>query len=277
VPYVGYQPIGLQATAYDAIYNYNSLQITARKQLSRGFTMQAAYTWSKDLTNLSGNGQTNVNDANRIGTQYGPAYFSHPHRFVFSYTYDLPFGNPKGALNKLVTGWNVSGNTIVQTGTPLTVTDKAGGTAYYGGANPGSAEGGSVTGQLAPGVTYADIPTSGGVKSRLGGASGGTGFINKSAFINPIAIGPDGATGFGNSGQGIFRGPDQVNFDVSLIKNTRLTERQNLQFRAEFFNIANHPVFGNPTVTRDNVNLFGVINSQVGNPRLLQFALKYSF
>jgi Carboxypeptidase regulatory-like domain len=277
VPYLGYQPIGLQATAYDAIYNYNSLQITARKQLSQGFTMQAAYTWSKDLTNLSGNGQTNVNDANRTGTQYGPAYFSHPHRFVLSYTYDLPFGNPNGALSKLVTGWNISGNTIVQTGTPLTVTDKAGGTAYYGGANPGSSEGGSVTGQLAPGVTYSDIPTSGGVTERLGGASGGSGFINKSAFINPIAIGPDGATGFGNSGQGIFRGPDQVNFDVSLIKNTRLTERQNLQFRAEFFNIANHPVFGNPNVTRDNVNLFGVINSQVGNPRLLQFALKYSF
>ena len=276
-PYLGYQPIGLQATAYDAIYNYNSLQATARKQFSNGFTLQAAYTWSKDLTNLSGNGQTNVNDANRIGTQYGPAYFSHPHRFVLSYTYNLPFGNPKGALNKLATGWSVSGNTIAQTGTPLTVTDKAGGTAYYGGSNPGSAEGGSVTAQLAPGITYANIPTSGGVESRLGGASGGSGFISKSAFINPIAIGPDGATGFGNSGLGIFRGPDQVNFDASIIKDTHISERQNVQFRAEFFNLANHPVFGNPTVARDNVNLFGVINSQVGNPRLLQFALKYSF
>jgi Carboxypeptidase regulatory-like domain len=278
VPYLGYQAIGLQATAYDAIYNYNSLQITARKQLSRGFSMQAAYTWSKDLTNLSGNGQTNLNDANRTGTQYGPAYFSHPHRFVLSYSYDLPFGDPKGALNKLVTGWNVSGNTIVQTGTPLTITDTTAGTAYYGASNPGGAEGGSVTAQLAPGVTYADIPTSGSVKARLGGASGGSGFINKSAFINPIVIGADGqATDFGNSGPGIFRGPGQVNFDVSLIKNTRITESQNLQFRTEFFNIANHPVFGNPTVARNNANLFGVINSQVGNPRLIQFALKYSF
>jgi hypothetical protein len=68
-----------------------------------------------------------------------------------------------------------------------------------------------------------------------------------------------------------------VNFDVSLIKDTHLTERQTLQFRAEFFNIANHPVFGNPGVAKNSTNLFGVINTTVGNPRLIQFALKYSF
>jgi hypothetical protein len=284
VPYLGYQAIGLQATAYDAIYNYNSLQVTVRKQLSHGFSAQAAYTWSKDLTNLSngnlpGEGQTNVNDASRTGTQYGPAAFSRPHRFVLSYAYDLPFGKPQAVfLNKLVTGWNVSGNTIAQAGTPLTFTDKTAGTAYYGAANPGSAEGGSVTAQLSPGITYSNIPTSGGVESRLGGASGGSGFINQSAFTKPIVIGSDGlATAFGNSGLGIIRGPGQVNFDVSIIKNTHLTERQNLQFRAEFFNIANHPVFGNPGVAKDVPALFGVINSTVGNPRLLQFALKYSF
>jgi hypothetical protein len=160
----------------------------------------------------------------------------------------------------------------------LTFTDKTAGTAYYGAANPGSAEGGSVTAQLSPGITYSNIPTSGGVESRLGGASGGSGFINQSAFTKPIVIGSDGlATAFGNSGLGIIRGPGQVNFDVSIIKNTHLTERQNLQFRAEFFNIANHPVFGNPGVAKDVPALFGVINSTVGNPRLLQFALKYSF
>jgi hypothetical protein len=244
--------------------------------------MQAAYTWSKDLSDLSygdrpGEGQTNLNDANRIGTQYAPVPFSRPHRFVTTYSYDLPFGSPKGALGKLATGWNVSGNVIVQTGTPLTVTDTAAGTAYYGAANPGSPEGGSSTAQLAPSITYSQIPTSGGVESRLGGASGGPGFLNKSAFANPTVISSDGATLFGNSGAGIFRGPDQINFDVSLIKNTRITERHNVQFRTEFFNIANHPVFANPTLARNNANLFGVINQTIGNPRLVQFALKYSF
>jgi hypothetical protein len=277
VAYLGYQEIGLQATAYDAIYNYNSMQITARKRLSHGLTLQAAYTWSKDLTNLSGDGQTNLNDANNIGTQYAPAYFEHPHRFVLSYSYDLPFGNPSGAWKKLATGWNVSGNTVLQTGTPLTVTDTAAGTAYYGGANPGSAEGGTVTAQMAAGITSAQFATNGGVESRLGGASGGTGFINKAAFVSPIVISADGATLFGNSTIGSFRGPDQVNFDLSIIKNTRLTERQNLQFRTEFFNIANHPEFANPTTARNNASLFGVINSTIGNPRIIQFALKYQF
>ena len=159
----------------------------------------------------------------------------------------------------------------------MTLTDTAGGTAYYGGANPGSAEGDSSTIQLAAGTTYGQIPTSGGVEARLGGASGGNGFFNKSAFTNPIVIGADGlATAFGNAGLGIIRGPDQVNFDLSIITNTHLTERQSLQFRTEFLNIANHPVFGNPTLARNNT-LFGVINTTVGNPRLIQFALKWNF
>lgn len=285
VPYVGYQAIGLQATAYDAIYNYNSLQVTVRKRFSHGFTMQAAYTWSKDLTNLSGDGQTNINDATRTGAQYGPAYFSHPHRFVLSYNYDLPFGNSNRSWSKLASGWNISGNTIAQSGNPLTITDTTAGTAFYGAANPGSAEGGSSTAQLCPGMTYANIATPGDVKQRLGGASGGPGYINKSAFCAPPVIGPDGATTFGNSGVGILRGPGQVNFDASIIKNTRLTERQSLQFRTEFFNIFNHPVFGlippansiSGNLARNNANLFGVINTTASNPRIIQFALKYSF
>jgi hypothetical protein len=286
VPYLGYQAIGLQATAYDAVYNYNSFQATVRKQFSHGLTMQAAYTWSKDLTNISGDGQTNINDADRTGTQYAPAYFSHPQRLVVSYSYDLPLKSTNSALNKVIGGWNVSGNTIAQGGSPLTIFDTAGGTAYYGAANPGTAEGGSSTAQLCPGVTYGQIATSGGIESRLGGASGGPGFFNKSAFCNPIAIGPDGATTFGNSGIGIIRGPDQVNFDASIIKNLKIGERQNVQFRTEFFNLANHPTFGlapgscpgtGCNTARNNANLFGVINSTIGNPRLVQFALKYSF
>jgi hypothetical protein len=281
VPYLGYQAIGLQATGYDAIYNYNSLQVSVRKRISYGLQLQAAYTWSKDMTNLSygnalGEGQTNMNNASDTGSQYQQAWFARPHRFVLSYSYDLPFGNPKGGWGKLATGWNVSGNTIIQTGTPLTITDTAAGTAWYGAANPGSAEGGSATAQLAPGVTYGQVSTNGGVDSRLGGASGGAGFINKSAFVNPLVISADGATLFGNAGFGIIRGPDQVNFDVSIIKNTRLTERQNLQFRTEFFNIANHPVFSNPNTARNSAQ-FGQITSTTGNPRLIQFALKYSF
>src|SRR5262249_30332502 len=136
------------------------------------------------------------------------------------------------------------------------------------------------------GVTYSQLGTSGGVEQRMGGASGGTGYFNKSSICNPIVIGdpeftPNGpqrlATDYGNAGLGIISGPGQVNFDVSILKNIPITERHKLQSRTEFFNIANHPVFQNPGVARNNANLFGVINSTVGNPRLIQFALKYNF
>jgi hypothetical protein len=176
-----------------------------------------------------------------------------------------------------VTGWNLSGNVIAQNGSPLTFTDTSAGTAYYGAANAGTAEGGQVTAQLAPGISNGQILTSGGVTSRLGGNSGGPGYFHTSDFVNPIAISADGATLFGNSGINILNGPDEINFDVSVIKNTRVTERQNVQLRAEFFNIANHPSFGNPVTTRNTPTTFGTITSIVGNPRLVQFALKYSF
>ena len=185
VPYLGYQPIGMQGTEYDATYHYNSLQTTVRKQFSYGLTMQGAFTWSKDLSDLQecgptgciGDGQTNSNLATNLAQQMGPAASSHPLRFVLSYNYQLPFGHAQGALGKLSNGWSVSGTTIVQNGTPLTFTNTNGGTAYYGAANPGSGEGGSSRAQLCPGMTYSSIQSSGGVESRLGGNSGGPGWI----------------------------------------------------------------------------------------------------
>ena len=80
VPYLGYQPIGVQGTGYDGMYNYNSLQVTVRKQFSHGLTMQAAFTWSKDLTTVSGErlrrGWTNNERQLICGQQYGPAAIS---------------------------------------------------------------------------------------------------------------------------------------------------------------------------------------------------------
>src|SRR5215471_19027418 len=82
VPYLGYQPAGLQGTTFDAVHRYNSLQTTVRKQFSQGFSLQAAYTWSKNLTNLIGQGSANSNNASDLNQQIGPAEFSRPHRFA---------------------------------------------------------------------------------------------------------------------------------------------------------------------------------------------------
>ncbi|MGD0136049.1 MAG: hypothetical protein ABSE57_28725, partial [Bryobacteraceae bacterium] len=287
VPYLGYQPIGVQGTAYDAVYNYNSLQATVRKQFSHGLNMQAAFTWSKDLTDLQncaigcvGDGQTNSNNADNLAQQMGPAAFSHPLRFVLSYNYLLPFGNPNGALGVVAKGWSVSGTTIVQNGTPLTFTNTAGGTAYYGGANPGSGEGGSSTSQLCPGVTYGQIGTTGSMTNRLGGNSGGPGYFNTSAFCAPpvAPYSTDGSTLFGNSGIGVILGPGQVNFDFSVQKVTYITEKKQILFRAEFFNLFNHAQFNNPVTTQNTLgSTFDVIQSAATNPRIIQFGVKFLF
>jgi len=290
VPYLGYQPAGFQVTNFNGISSYNSLQITVRKQFSHGLTMQASYTWSKDLTDLS---QANVNnisaDSNvpeNLKQQFGPAWFSRPQRFIVNYSYDLPFSH-RGGLGLLVNGWNVSGVTTVQDGTPLTIVDETGGTVY------GLGNFVLARAQMCPGVSYSNVPTPGGIESRLGGVSGGPGYVNAAAFcappVAPNSAAPGGGplpTLFGNSGPGILLGPGQFNWDISLVKTTRITEKQSLQFRTEFFNAFNHPQFAppggvgavNPAALQiSSPGTFGQITSTSVNPRIMQFALKYIF
>ena len=91
-------------------------------------------------------------------------------------------------------------------------------------------------------------------------------------------VGDDGkARAYGNSGLGILLGPGQFNFDGSLLKTIKITERQTVQFRAEFFNFLNHAQFGNPAMARNTPSTFGQITTTSTNPRLIQFALKYLF
>lgn len=281
VPYLGYAPLELQGTGYDLVYNYNSLQVTLRKRFSHGLTMQAAYTYARELTNVNtgpGDNQANVGNPSRIGEQYGPAAFLRPQRFVINYSYDLPLGKHQGFAGVMASGWQVTGVTVVQDGTPMTIVDANGGTVYTGGAQAGTGEGGFSTAQMCPGATYKQIATPGGVEARLGGGTGGPGYFNTAAFCNPIVVGSDGlATAYGNSGIGVIQGPGQFNFDASLLKTTRITERQRVQFRADFFNLMNHPQFGNPAATRSTPGTFGEITTTNTNPRLVQFALKYLF
>jgi hypothetical protein len=285
VPYLGYAPLELQGTGYDLVYNYNSLQVTVRKRFSHGFTMQAAYTWSKDLTNFVtaatggvGDGQANIGNPSDTWTDYGPAGFSRSQRLVINYSYVLPFGNHHGLAGALANGWQLAGVTVIQNGQPLTITDTRGGTVFTGGPQAGTGEGGDSTGQLCPGITYSRLGTSGGIESRLGGGAGGPGYFNSQAFCAPIVVGNDGlATAYGNSGLGIILGPGQLNFDGSLLKTTKITEKQTLQFRAEFFNFLNHPQFGNPNTAFSTPSTFGQITTTSTNPRIIQLGLKFMF
>jgi len=297
VPYVGYAPAGLQATSYDATSNYNSLQITVRKSFTRGLTLQGSYTWSKSLSDVLVD-SSNSNNAGNLAQQYGPTYYNRPQRFIINYSWQIPTGQLKGPAKAVLGGWTISGVTTIQNGVPFTFVDGNAGTAY--GTNGQGTTSGFGRAQLCPGMTYGNIPTSGGIKSRLGGYSGGPGYFNASAFCPAPAIMPDGvtvtsqaacptcATLFGNSGVGILPGPGQFNFDTTLSKQFKATERISVQFRAEFFNLLNHAQFngispgsgtggttsflpqplnaGSSTITTTNVN-----------PRVLQLGLKVIF
>jgi Carboxypeptidase regulatory-like domain/TonB dependent receptor-like, beta-barrel/TonB-dependent Receptor Plug Domain len=281
VPYLGFTPIGLQKNAFDAIYNYNSLQTTMRKQFSRGFGFQASYTFSKNLSNVGFN-SANMNNPNDMDQQYGQTPYSRPHRFFAGYQYDLPF-KANGVLGKFVQGWSASGGTLIQSGNPITLFDGRGGTIYTGGPPTNGSDKGASRAQLCPGKTYADIATTGSVKERLGRAGDLTvkRFFNASAFCAPNALG--NGTDFGDAGIGIVRGPGQTNTDFSITKTTPIGERQSLQFRSEFFNLFNHPQFALPSDVVGNQSLypssanFGLITATSINPRLIQFAVRIQF
>jgi hypothetical protein len=279
VPYLGFATGGLQDDATIADAKYNSLQATVRKQFSHGFTMQAAYTWSRGVDTES---YVTLNDPD-LPLRYGLSPAFRPQRVTINYNWNLPFGSHQGFLDKLTSGWNLSGVTVVQSGVALTVLDTRGGTVY--GFGSGTVV--NSTAQFVAGMTNANVATTGGDESRLGGSIlGGPGWLNKAAFVStgPPVIGAGnggaGGTGYGNGGYGETLGPGQFNWDVALVKTTKvggLREDATLQFRTEFFNAFNHAQFNVPVSVDVSSSTFGQITSTSVNPRLIQFALKYSF
>ncbi len=285
---------GFQLFANDAYSHYHSLQTTVSRRWARGY-FQSAYTWSKstDATS-SGNTALNTafNDEIDLKNSRGPSDFDRPHRFVVSYRYDLPlFSTATGVEKALLTNWSVSGITIVQSGSPFSVTDSAAGTAYLG---PGLASA-TLGGQLASGGSIGGGLTSGDIHARVNNGYLNPANFTTAPFLDPSQGGDGTVTIFGNLGRNIYRGPHQQNWDFSLIKTFQLTERQNLRFATDFFNIWNHANFANPAIndvetfictpgvngcpaSGINPNApFGKISSTVGTPRLIQFSLRYSF
>jgi hypothetical protein len=135
--------------------------------------------------------------------------------------------------------------------------------------------------ELASGGSIGAGLTSGSIRDRVNST-----YLKLSNFTTAPPADPAGCalnapactTAFGNLGRNIYRGPFQQNWDFSLIKNIKITERQNVRFTTDFFNIWNHANFANPAVTDvENPGAFGKIFSTVGTPRLIQFSLRYAF
>jgi len=261
VPILGIDP-GYTWNETSGNSSYDSLQVSATKRLSRGLSFLASYTWSKTLTDTFSDWQ---NGGYLMGNQHaatplsGVAEFSRPQRLVISYVYEFPraFG-AEGFAGKALSGWQVSGVTTFQAGTPLIITDSRGGTIFAASSN-------LVPAQLVPGIP---IETSGSIEKRLNN------YFNTSAFGLTPTIG-DG-TGFGNMMPGMVRGPDQRDFDIAITKETSVRENLKVEFRWEFFNAFNTPQFSNPS-TDDSLTGFGSITSTSVNPRIMQVALKLKF
>jgi len=260
VPFVGEAPTALVANQFLGASWYHSMQATFRQQISHGLTFQFAYTFSKAESNT-----TVYNDQTNLNLDWARTNFDRTHRLITNFNYQLPSIRASGFTGGLLGGWSVSGIVIVQSGAPMSFIDHSGG-SVYGFAGPGT-----IT--LCPGATNQDLATSGSTEARM------RNWVNKSAICKAPAIGADGSTGYGNTGQSILNGPGQFNTDFSIGKTTTvggLRENAQLAFRVEFYNALNHPQFSNPGTNFGTAN-FGVITQTSVAPRLIQFGLKYVF
>jgi Carboxypeptidase regulatory-like domain len=264
--------------------NYNSFQLTVTRRFKGGGTFLAAYTNAKLLSNtdtlttwLEGSGVGQVQDWNNLKGEKSLSAQDVSQRLVISYVYDLPFGHGQkymsdvsGVMEKVVSGWGVDGVTSFQKGFPVPIS--------YGGSNGISNAGFTQNFALRPDIVPGCSKSTQIVPSSLGFS-----WFNQNCFTAP------GAWAFGDESRvdPTIRGAGINNWDIAVFKTTNFgpDERLGLQFRSEFFNTFNRVQFGLPnsaccydpaTKTGNNAS-FGIVNSQLNNPRLIQFALKFLF
>jgi hypothetical protein len=257
--------------------SYNSLQASLNKKFSGGFNILLSYTYSNSLGTADGNVGSAIQNAYNVNAEYGPVPPDFLQQFVASYMYELPVGRGRrflghvnGVGDAVLGGWQLSGITSAHSGeafTPILSFDPT---------NTGSM---SPRPDVVADPTNFSFNTSG--QTALGCPPGKQTlacWFNQSAYIiPPLAPGQSSAHAFGNASRSSLRGPDLVDFDFALLKDFRLTERNRLEFRAEFFNLFNRPNFAIPGNTVDVPGGASVSSTVPDNQREIQFALKWLF
>jgi hypothetical protein len=235
--------------------SYHSGQFELKRRFDHGFSLTTAYTFSKVIDNGSeifSYGNTSSLQNASVPSFYGGlqldrgiGFFDRTHRLVFTYVYELPFMKlQKGVAGHVLGGWQIAGLTTYESGVPYSVlngqdADGLGGSAYdRPNFNPSGQAGvravpsrTSPTGYINPDNNNAPIDPS------------------QARYIGIAANDGTRRTPPGNLGRNTERGPGLKNWDVNIIKNIKLTERFNLAFRAEFFNIWNTPQYGKVSVS----------------------------
>ncbi len=245
-------------TEFSATSNYHALQTRLSRRFASNFTGNVSYTWSKAMDNAD-------NDTDTIGyyldrhRENGPAGFDRTHIFTLDYVYEFPkLKSGNGFVKGAVNGWQLSGITRFWTGSPLNITSNG---------NPGTL-GGGVRANYLGGQIYPDTQ-------------------DRFNFFNPLAFGRPADGNLGNMGRNALRGPGINQWDISVFKNTKISERLTVQFRAETFNTLNHTQWAtvstgvnvpNPgqAVTEATRGSTGQV-SNTRDPRNIQFGLKLLF
>jgi hypothetical protein len=258
-PFKGYT--GITFIEFGASSNYHGLQARLSRRFGSNLTFNVNYTWSKAIDETDGDTETLAYFLNRL-RERAVAGYDRTHVFTFDYIYSLPdvgkYLGDNGVTRTVFGGWQISGVTRFWSGLPFSVTSNG---------NPGTLGGG-------PRANY------------LGGTIIIKDFANRQWF-DPLVFGRPLDGELGNTGRNWLRGPGFSNFDLSLFKDFKFTERIKLQYRAEFFNIFNHlQWFGinsgvsatNPgtAVTAATRGTSGQLTS-TRDPRNIQMALKLFF
>jgi hypothetical protein len=290
---------------------YHGLQATLTQRAWKGLNFVAGYTWSHSIDDVSLNRAQQPQDSTRPGLERASSDSDLRHRLTLALSYELP---SKTGYGHLLEGWQLNSIVTIQGGLPWNVDDGfvngsdlsgtgefsdrwnlAGSPSDFKASSTGVPfvdptlftvdGGGHVTGGSTPAAsTCATSAVSQAAADQL--ANWGC-YVTKSGVLTPPAFGT-----FGNIGRNPFRGPRLDNWDFSIVKNTKLTERVSFQLRGEFFNILNHPHFANPNaeflIDPSDPTTFGRILATpdiaaanpvigTGGPRNIQFGLKIRF
>jgi hypothetical protein len=217
-------------------------------------TITGAYTFSKlidyEIGAFAGEtlGGGVIQDWSNLRGSRSVSTLDQTHRVILNTVYELPLGKSlRGALGKIVGGWEIGAIVSLFSGGPIGITSAANNTFSQGG----------------------------GQRPNWSGASPALPNPTPDRWINPAPFSNPPAFTFGNAGRTLsgLRSDPTKELDISLHKNTKLTEKLKLQFRAEFFNITNTPQFAPPNSSFGSPQ-FGVVSGQSNLPRIIQFALK---
>ncbi len=250
--------------------DFNALDVKVQKRFDRGMTLLAGYTWSSNWDNIWGAygssntlnpGNNGPQDVYNISSEYARATNDIPNRFTLAGTYEFPLGRGKQFLSGVnrfvdlaVGGWRFNDIMIIQNGGPLAVTQ----------TNNNSTLGNSAQRPtLVPGVNpcYSGAP-----EGRL------------AHYFNPAAFAVTPQFAYGNQPRAIScEGPGYINSDLSLNKNFKVTERINMEFRAEALNAFNTPQFNGPSLSISTAASAGQVSGTLGFPRLVQLGGRLTF